>query len=163
MALAELLANNLVSNMEMLKQHLADFTEEEMLVRPVPTANHAAWQVGHLAFLEVSLCGIYAPSAGLSMPADAATTYGKAGASSDDPARFFRKDEGLKMLADASTALVGWIRALADADFAQPSPEFLRGWVPTVGDLVVGMIGHRAMHIGQFQVLRRKLGKKILF
>ena len=31
-----------------LHQYLADFTDAELLVRPVPGANHAAWQVGNV-------------------------------------------------------------------------------------------------------------------
>ena len=58
-----MLAKNLAGNFEMLKNHLSDFTDADMMVRPVPHANHAAWQVGHLLFFENMVAGIYAPSA----------------------------------------------------------------------------------------------------
>jgi len=34
---------------------------------------------------------------------------------------------------------------------------------PTVAHMALLQIGHIAMHVGQFQVIRRKLGKPVLF
>ena len=163
MAQAEWIANCLASNLEMLKHHLAEFSDAEMMVRPVPGANHAAWQVGHLIALEAMLCGMYAPAKAPAMPADAKQTYGKEGASSDDASKFFKKDEALNRLSQARGALVEWAKTLSDADLAKPAPEALKGWVSTIGELLLGIIGHTTMHVGQIQVLRRKLGKKVLF
>ena len=44
----QLLADVLNRNLEMLKATIADFSDADMLARPVPSANHAAWQLGHL-------------------------------------------------------------------------------------------------------------------
>jgi len=35
-------------NGEILKMTLADFSQDEMLTRPVPGANPATWQIGHM-------------------------------------------------------------------------------------------------------------------
>jgi hypothetical protein len=113
MAQMDLIANNLASNFEMLKFHLADFSDADLMIRPVPAANHAAWQVGHLVFFETMLCGMYAPGAAPKLAEDAGKTYGKEGASSDDTARFFKKDEALKLLGQARTALVTWVKGLS--------------------------------------------------
>lgn len=163
MAQLDLMANSLAGSFEMLKTHLADFSEADMLVRPVPGANHAAWQIGHLVVFEAMLCGMYAPQTTIQLPADAQTTYGKDGASSDDASRFFKKEEGLALLGKAHAALVGWVKGLTEADLAKPGPEPFKGWVNTLGELVLAVPNHMTMHIGQFQVIRRKLGKKIIF
>jgi hypothetical protein len=133
MAMTDLLAANFASNLDLLKKHLADFTDADMLVRPVPGANHAAWQIGHLAVFEVMLCGIFAPEAGLKLPDGSDKTYGKEGAASDDAGHFFKKDEGPQILTDACDALAGWVKTRTDADLAKPAPEQFRGWVPTEG------------------------------
>jgi len=39
----------------------------------------------------------------------------------------------------------------------------MRRMCPTNADIVALGIGHDTMHIGQFQVIRRKLGKPVLF
>ena len=162
-ALVTLLANHLTGNLEMLKQHLADFSDADFMVRPVAGANHAAWQVGHLVFLENMLCGIYVPQSAIKLPDGLDKLYGKEGASNDDASKFFKKDEALKHLEHCRHALAAWLKGRTEADLAAPSPEMLRGWVPTVGELFNAIPMHTAMHIGQIQVTRRKLGKKILF
>ena len=163
MALIDLIANDLAGNLETLKHHLADFSDADIMVRPVPAANHAAWQIGHLVAFEAMLCGMYAPAGAPKLPADAQKTYGKEGASSDDAARFFKKEEGLALLGQARGALVAWVKTLSEADLAKPGPEQFKGWVTSLGDLLLKIPMHTTMHIGQIQVIRRKLGKPILF
>ncbi len=41
--------------------YLGDLTDAELLVRPVPGANHIAWQLGHLIAAENMLIGEIAP------------------------------------------------------------------------------------------------------
>src|SRR4051794_12687205 len=46
MTTTELMADVLAQNLEVVKSTLADFSDADMLVRPAPAANHAAWQLG---------------------------------------------------------------------------------------------------------------------
>ena len=46
MSQSQAVADNLSRNLDFLKATLADFSDAEMLARPCPGANHAAWQVG---------------------------------------------------------------------------------------------------------------------
>src|SRR5689334_6145696 len=164
MSAIDLLAKNLVTGLEMLKMHLADFSDADMLVRPVPNANHAAWQVGHVLAFEVMCCKMYAPAAApQGLPADMDKTYGKEGSTSDDPKRFLKKDELLKYLGQVNTGLAGWVRGMSPEDLAKSGPEQFKGWVNTIGELVLAIPVHETMHLGQIQVIRRKLGKKVLF
>ncbi len=39
----------------LLHAYIEDFTDEELLVRPVAGANHVAWQLGHLICSEYSI------------------------------------------------------------------------------------------------------------
>ena len=43
------------------------------------------------------------------------------------------------------------------------TPQPLQGFAPTVGHLLYVHAPHLNMHIGQLQVIRRTLGKPILF
>src|SRR5207247_8530486 len=38
-----------------LNDYLKDLSDDDLLVRPVPTANHIAWQLGHLINAEAGL------------------------------------------------------------------------------------------------------------
>ena len=44
-----------------------------------------------------------------------------------------------------------------------PTPGPMADFAPTVGHLVLMIGGHTLMHLGQMQVIRRKLGKPLLF
>jgi hypothetical protein len=163
MTAIELMANSMTKNFEMLKMHLADFSDADLMVRPVPPANHAAWQIGHLLDFEVMTCNLMKiPGAPTLPPKPSPQWYGKEGASSDDASKFMKKEELLKLMAQSHGALVQWARELKPEDLSKPGPAEFKGFIETVGDLVLGITMHGTMHIGQIQVIRRKLGKKIL-
>ena len=71
----------------MLRKHLSDFTDADMLARPVPGANHAAWQVSHLVNSTYNMVKALVPSLAVSLPAKV-EGVGKSLAVVDDPARF---------------------------------------------------------------------------
>jgi hypothetical protein len=73
------------------------------------------------------------------------------------------KAELLQLFEKTRRATVAWVKTLSPQDHLTPTPEKIRGWAPTVGILPVALSGHLAMHVGQIQVLRRKLGKPVLF
>ena len=47
----------LTSTKEMMGWYLGDLSDADLLVRPVPNANHIAWQLGHLISSEKHLLG----------------------------------------------------------------------------------------------------------
>ena len=48
--------------------YLQDMRDEELLVRPVPGAHHAAWQLGHLIVSERRMVDAVAPGYGVALP-----------------------------------------------------------------------------------------------
>ena len=157
------LATALDKNLGMLTYTLADFSDADLLVRPCPGANHAAWQIGHLANSEVFVLKQFHPASTFALPAGFEEKFTPKTSSIDDPAFFPKKQQLLDTLASARSALVAWAKTLTPADLEKPTPEKLKQWEPTVGALLAALPGHVAMHVGQCQVIRRKLGKPILF
>ena len=155
------LVNGLQSNLEMLKKSLADFSDADMLVRAVPTANHTAWQLGHLISSEAQALGAVGAAAP-ELPVGFVQRFNAETAKVDDPAAFPRKEELLKLLALQRKATIAWVKSLADADMDKPGPEPMRQMIPTLGALALLNPLHLAMHLGQIQVIRRKLGKPVL-
>lgn len=147
----------------MLKMTLADFSDADMMVRPAPSANHAAWQLGHLAAAEAHMINQAAPGTIPALPAGFAEKFNKETAKSDDPATFPKKDEILAVFERNRQATVQWVKGLSDDDFGRDSPVTLGGMCPKLGNLIMLQESHVTMHIGQFQVIRRKLGKPVLF
>ncbi|HSU66732.1 MAG TPA: DinB family protein [Tepidisphaeraceae bacterium] len=163
MTVIELMANVLEGNLGMLTGTLADFSDADLLVRPVPAANHAAWQLGHLIKSEAGALGLINPALAPALPAGFADKFTKQTASIDDPSQFPKKAALIDTLTNVRSATVAWVKTLTPADLEKPSPERFRSWAPTLGHYVLMVPGHLAMHVGQLQVIRRKLGKPILF
>jgi hypothetical protein len=159
----ELMADVLGRDVGTMKATLGDFSDQDMLARPAPAANHAAWQLGHLVVAETNCINAVKPGSMPELPAGFAERFTKDTAKKDSPADFPSKEELLRLFEKTRAATAAWVKTLSPQDYATPTPEKLRGWVPTVGHLVVAMTAHPAMHIGQFQVIRRKLGKPVLF
>jgi hypothetical protein len=163
MKTTDLLADGLTRNLGMLKMTLADFSDADMLVRPVLGANHAMWQLGHLIATEARLINMAMPGAVPQVPADFADKFTKQTVANDDPKQFPTKAEALAQLEKVRAATVGWVRGLSDEVMSRPAPEAIQRIAPTVGDLPISIPNHVNMHLGQMQVIRRKLGKPILF
>src|SRR3954451_17270379 len=159
----ELIVSTLEQNLGMLKMTLGDFSDADMLVRPVPGANHAAWQLGHLAAAEGNLINMCAPGAVPTAPEAFAKRFTKETASVDDPAVFLNKAELLAAMEKSRAATVQWVKGMSQADLETPTPEKFHRFAATLGHLALVCGNHATMHLGQFQVIRRKLGKPVLF
>lgn len=146
-----------------LNMTLGDMTDADLLQRPVPGANNAIWQLGHLIAAETSMVNAAAGKTVIELPSGFAERFKKETASSDDPASLGTKADLLALFAKVRGATADWAASLTPADLAKPSPERIRFMAPTIGHMLYLFPNHVAMHIGQFQVLRRKLGKPILF
>lgn len=144
-----------------LKTYLADLTDEDLLVRPVPGANHTAWQLGHLLLCENGLKDLgYAMPA---LPEGFAEAYTKETAGSDDRAKFHAKAQYVQWLEEQRAATLAHVDALSDADLDKAGPEEARAYAPTVGAMFNAIGIHDMMHAPQITVVRRKLGKPALF
>jgi hypothetical protein len=160
MTVNDSLAAGLQQNLGMIKMHVTDLSDAELMTRPVPGANHANWQLGHLIVSEAQMmagCGVMMPA----LPAGFAERYGKEACKCDDAGKFSTKAELLPLLEQTRAATVAFTKAATAAQLAKASP--MADMCPTVADMIAMCPVHAAMHIGQIQVLRRKLGKPLLF
>ncbi|HSV16090.1 MAG TPA: DinB family protein, partial [Tepidisphaeraceae bacterium] len=79
------------------------------------------------------------------------------------PSKLGKKAELLALFEANRKKIADWVGTLSANDMAKPAPENLRSFLPTVGHVGLLLPGHLNMHIGQIQVLRRKLGKPVMF
>ena len=159
----EVIAAVLERDVQMVQWTLGDFSDADLLVRPAPNANHGAWQLGHLIVAEQHAGNAVKPGSMPELPAGFADRFSKEKAKSDNPADFPTRAELLAQFERVRRGTVAWARAMTQQDYGAPTPEKMQGWAPTVGQLAIALSGHVAMHLGQFQVVRRKLGKPVLF
>jgi uncharacterized damage-inducible protein DinB len=154
----------LTSTLKMLEWYLSDLSDADLLVRPVPKANHIAWQLGHLISAEHHLLvgqlpGVTYPE----LPAGFDQRYSKETAADDSPKNFATKAEYLSLLTNFRNATVAAVSKLSDADLDKPVTGNMAKHAPTLTELLLLTANHTTMHSGQFTVVRRKLGKPILF
>ena len=121
MSIAELFSKNILQTKGMIDMTLADFSDADMMFRPAKTANHAIWQMGHLANSMRGMVTTCDPS--VVFPFEDDTRFGKSKASFDDAAFFPNKAELLSRLDQAMDIAAAWVAKLSDADFAKPTPE----------------------------------------
>jgi DinB superfamily len=159
----ELTTDSLARNMEMFKMTVADFSDADFLVRPCPGANHAAWQIGHLLGAETWMVNSIKPGAGAPLPPEWEGKFSKETAGKDDAGYFPSKSALMDQLAKTRAASIAWAKTLTPADLDKPGPQQMAKMAPTVGHVLGLMMGHTMMHMGQLQVIRRKLGKPVLF
>jgi hypothetical protein len=157
----EVIANEIENSPGMMQMHLADFSEAEMLKRPVPGANHVTWQLGHLIKADANLGKLL--GANVAIPEQYHELFGKEMSKSDDASKFPKKAELLAKLKEGRATVAQAVRKMDPAKLNDPSPENMRKFFPTIGSVVLLYNQHSAMHVGQIQVLRRALGKPVLF
>jgi hypothetical protein len=147
----------------MVNGYLTDITEAELLERPVPGANHIAWQLGHLITAERHLVETSVPGSMPKLPAGFADRYGKGKQVTDNPADYHTKDEYLQLAKDIRAATLKALDKLSPADFDKPVEGRVPPFVKKVGDAFVTVGSHWVLHAGQWVVLRRKLRREVMF
>jgi hypothetical protein len=154
----------LESTRHILKMYVDDFTDADLFVRPVPAANHAAWQLGQIITGDVYLVRSALPDAAFpELPPGSFELYGKEGAKKDGPDGFLTKAEYLALFDAVRSATIAALETFTDADLDRPTTGDMAAFAPTLGHLFLAASNHTLMHAGQFTVIRRKLGKPVLF
>src|SRR5262245_45440447 len=154
------IASALKSDLNVWNMLLDDVTDAELLMRPVPGANHLAWQIGHIITAECRfLKNIVKPMPEL--PANFEQQHGKEMSQADKG--FLTKAEYQKLQAAVREATIAALASCTDADLDKPNTGPMEKFAPTYGAVFQLCAAHSTMHVGQLTVLRRKLGKPVKF
>ena len=141
---------------------LGDLSDADVRTAPVPGANNIAWQMAHLIVSETQL----GADIGGKYPALPAALDGIMAKGSDktkaDGGKL-TKAEYLDLFSRVRAATVAAVEKMSDADLDKPNTGTLKQFAPTLGSLAVMIANHTLMHGGQFVVVRRLLGKPVLF
>lgn len=160
---ADSLVELLEMNMGMTQKTLADLSDADLMTRPVAGANHPVWQLGHVLVSEEWMMNQVRPGPSM-LPAGFAEKFGHDKVSIDDQSKFITKAELLDLFTKVRTATIEKVKTLSPEELAKkiPSP-FRKGEEASIELLCQMPAAHMTMHLGQIQVLRRKLGKPVLF
>ncbi len=153
----------LTSTQGLLPQYLNDLSDEDLLVRPVPAANHIAWQLGHLIATEAMMGDLIPGARYPELPAGLKSQMDGKSAKTPPPGGYLKKAEYVDWFNKVRSATVASVERLTDADLDKPTPGDFAQWAPTIGALLMLTATHTMMHGGQFTVVRRALNKPVLF
>ena len=142
---------------------LSDLSDDDLLARPVPEANHIAWQLGHLISSEHSLISRFAPGVARAFPPGWQDGYTDASAKLNEASRFERKARYIAMYDAQRQATLDAFKSLDAAALSKPTEGPLRDICRDVAQLFLFQAHHEMMHAGQFTTIRRHLGKPRLF
>jgi hypothetical protein len=149
---------------QLMGWYLGDLTDADIVERPVPSANHIAWQLGHLTASEVMLVKEELPDAAYpALPAGFAEKHTKETSTVNPPRNFCSKAEYLDLFNKVRSATLATVEKLTEAELDRPAIGRMAQFAPRLGDVLLLVSNHTLMHAGQFTVVRRKLGKRILF
>ncbi|MBX3451975.1 MAG: DinB family protein [Planctomycetaceae bacterium] len=163
MSLSQHLAGELKLADFLVESYLTDLSDEDLLIRPVPGANHLAWQLGHLISSEHAHLNALSPDCMPRLPNGFRERHVRETAGVDDPAAFLTKAEYITERIRQREGTLLLLRRLGDDELQRPVPEELGYFGPTVAHVFSGEALHWAMHAGQWTIIRRKLGKPPLF
>ncbi|HVS37508.1 MAG TPA: DinB family protein [Gemmataceae bacterium] len=145
----------------MANMYLQDLSDADLLVRPVPNANHIAWQLGHLIMAESGMSSVFLPGVAYpALPAGFAEQHNKDAHLKDTG--FATKAVYLDLFNKVRQATIEAADELSEADLDKPTSGRVAQIAPTVGALLLLNGNHVMMHAGQWSVVRRKLGKPVL-
>jgi len=160
MSVAEHLKSTFVLPEFMVNHYVNDLTDEDLLVRPLPNANHFKWQLCHLIVSE----NFHVGELGLGIMPELSQKLidgsAKKSAEIDDPEFFPKKVELMESMATQRRATLALLESLSDSDLGKESPESIRYFGPTVGSVFAGEINHWMMHVGQLTLIRKLLNKE---
>ena len=154
----------LTSTQNIVPMYLGDLTDADLLVRPVPGANHIAWQFGHLIASEIQLVrSQLSNTAYPELPAGFAEQHGKETSAQEPPKGFGGKEQYVTLFNRVREATKAAVAKLSDADLDRPTTGQMAQFAPTLAAFLMLVSNHTLMHVGQFTAVRRKLGKPVLF
>jgi uncharacterized damage-inducible protein DinB len=140
--------------------YLEDLTDEELLHRPAPGANHINWQLGHLIWSDHHHLELGAPKFLRPLPVGFTDLYNADTASVDDPTKLLTKAELLAAREVQQQATIEALYQQSDEELERETGIF---WATTVAALFSMAGSHWLMHAGQWAVIRRQLGRPPLF
>jgi hypothetical protein len=145
-----------------MTSYLSDLSDADLILRPVPAAHHAAWQIGHLILSESQMINGVRPSSAPALPPEFAARHDKGSGKVDDSTQFYTKTQYITFMNNVREATLGLLSQLSEEELSKPGPEAMRNYAPKVGSVFLSIANHELMHSGQIAVIRRALGKPVV-
>lgn len=145
-----------------LTNYTNDLDDEALRLRPMEGINPIAWQLGHLLSFERAMVEGIRPGSSPPLPEGFDTTHSTDSAKANVDSGFSTLAEYRSLMQAQRAVTKALLESLTEEELAAPAPERFLKFTPTVS-AGLNMVGlHNMMHVGQFVVVRRKLGKPVV-
>ena len=142
---------------------LNDLAEADFFVRPVPSANHIAWQLSHLIVGEKGLLDWFLPGVNYPEIPAGILALGNDRTGKMEPDKSVTKAALLSTFKAMRDTTVAAVDKLSDDALDAPNTKMMQEFAPNLGAMLILVANHTLMHGGQFSVVRRALGKPVVF
>jgi hypothetical protein len=146
------------ANLDYARRLVSDIPDDQMAVQPHEGMNHAAWVLGHLAYVFDSMIGVWNQEPVMSR--EWKDLFNVPSKPQPQREKYPSKAELWDAYEKAYQRIVGVVQAASDADFDRefPNPK-LRASLPTVGVAMIHILtSHQGQHLGQLSAWRRAQG-----
>ncbi len=138
--------------------YLQDLSDDDLMLRPHVGCNHLNWQIGHLIQSEHEMMQRVASMP--TLPDGFARRYTKETQGLDRRNDFCTKDELFQAQQEQRAGTLAALGQISETDLDRPTGV---DYAPTVGALLALIPAHWLMHAGQWVIVRRELGRPLLF
>ncbi len=145
-------------NVDYARRLVSDVPEEKMAEQPAPGMNHAAWVLGHLAYVFDSMTAVWGQQP--TMSKEWKHLFNVPSQPQPEREKYPSKDELWDAYEKNYQRIVELVKAASPDDFDRefPNPK-LRPLLPTVGVAMVHILtSHQGQHLGQLSAWRRAQG-----
>ncbi|MGD9720984.1 MAG: DinB family protein [Pirellulales bacterium] len=146
------------TNVDYARRLVSDIADDQMAAQPAPGMNHAAWVLGHLAYVFDSMIAVWGEQPVMSPEWKA--LFNIPSKPLPQRAKYPAKQELWDAYIKSYERIVAVVKNATDADFDRefPNPR-LRASLPTVGVAMVHILtSHQGQHLGQLSAWRRAQG-----
>lgn len=150
------------SGRDVSRAFLATLDDRQFFARVHGIGNHAAWIVGHIAFIDDAMLSAATGSASR-LPAHFEKLFGTGSSISDQPADYPSRVELTATFEDTRRRLLDWVGSLHERTIFTPMPENYRNFIADYSKVSTAVAQHEFMHLGQITVIRASLGMKPVF
>jgi hypothetical protein len=153
----DMIAHSLTITKFMLKRFTEDLKADEYLHRPTEKANCTAWLVGHLALSDRTLLERLGARDLPELPEGFTKRFSRDAGCAE--AKEFGDVSTLVPLFEKHRDMLIATLKRAPADLLDKPLEKPHAMFKTIGEMVIFMSAHTAMHVGQITIIRRSLGR----
>jgi hypothetical protein len=136
---------------------LNGITDDQLIVRPGGTGNHALWIMGHYAVTDDQILAMMTGESE-TLPETFAKRFTAGSEPIDDVAAYPTRHELTTTMRSTRERMSAWVASLPESDWGTATPEALAPFATDAISVPFAIAAHDLFHAGQLATVRASLG-----